>query len=214
MSVSQINHDGRRSFSHRSFLVPKQTLSWSVGLSSEKKKGKKHLFTDESLGVDLFRGKSRDLFNPYFGSVFRTHTVPTYFHRRLARFADIYTSNVCNFQNYPVSSLERRQSLLWLFCHWIFSLTISSFHDEWLWHMRMFFPHRIWIYCWWNQSDMLCVSTPKTRELIPRWHIFRLGPFFYEFYPGFEYKWRLFFYNNDFVDSWNTFCPHSHPHSA
>ncbi|CAF2368328.1 unnamed protein product [Rotaria sp. Silwood2] len=48
------------------------------------------------------KAKSRDLFNPYFGSVFRTHTVPTYFHRRLARFADVYTSNVCNFLNYPL----------------------------------------------------------------------------------------------------------------
>ncbi|CAF5049366.1 unnamed protein product, partial [Rotaria magnacalcarata] len=48
------------------------------------------------------KAKSRDLFNPYFGSVFRTHTVPTYFHRRLARFADVYTSNVCNFHHYPL----------------------------------------------------------------------------------------------------------------
>ncbi|CAF1058763.1 unnamed protein product [Rotaria sordida] len=48
------------------------------------------------------KAKSRDLFNPYFGSVFRTHTVPTYFHRRLARFADVYTSNVCNFLSYPL----------------------------------------------------------------------------------------------------------------
>ncbi|CAF4802350.1 unnamed protein product, partial [Rotaria magnacalcarata] len=30
------------------------------------------------------RTKSRDYFNPYFGSIFRTYTVPTYFHRRLA----------------------------------------------------------------------------------------------------------------------------------
>jgi len=59
------------------------------------------------------RTKSRDLFNPYFGSVFRTHTVPTYFHRRLARFADIYTSNVCNFQNYPLDFIffPRRMAL-------------------------------------------------------------------------------------------------------
>jgi len=48
------------------------------------------------------RTKSRDYFNPYFGSIFRTYTVPTYFHRRLARFADVYTSNVCNFLNYPM----------------------------------------------------------------------------------------------------------------
>ncbi|CAF1314247.1 unnamed protein product [Adineta ricciae] len=51
---------------------------------------------------DAERAKSRDLLNPYFGSIFRTHTVPTYFHRRLARFADVYTSNVCNFLSYPL----------------------------------------------------------------------------------------------------------------
>ncbi|CAF1147881.1 unnamed protein product [Adineta steineri] len=59
------------------------------------------------------RTKSRDYFNPYFGSIFRTYTVPTYFHRRLARFADVYTSNVCNFLNYPLDYIffPRRMAL-------------------------------------------------------------------------------------------------------
>ncbi|CAF1213104.1 unnamed protein product [Rotaria sp. Silwood1] len=59
------------------------------------------------------RTKSRDYFNPSFGSVFRTHTVPTYFHRRLARFADVYTSNVCNFLNYSLDYVffPRRMAL-------------------------------------------------------------------------------------------------------
>lgn len=59
------------------------------------------------------RTKSRDYFNPYFGSVFRTYTVPTYFHRRLARFADVYMSNVCNFMNYPLDYIffPRRMAL-------------------------------------------------------------------------------------------------------
>ncbi|CAF1186441.1 unnamed protein product [Adineta steineri] len=62
---------------------------------------------------DAERDKSRDLLNPYFGSIFRTHTVPTYFHRRLARFADVYTSNVCNFFNYPLDYIffPRRMAL-------------------------------------------------------------------------------------------------------
>jgi len=62
---------------------------------------------------DEERSKSRDLFNPYFGSIFRTHTVPTYFHRRLARFADVYTSNVCNFLDYPLDYVffPRRMAL-------------------------------------------------------------------------------------------------------
>ena len=46
--------------------------------------------------------------------MFRTYTVPTYFHRRLARFADIYTSNVCNFLNYPVSTLLSTSSIVTL----------------------------------------------------------------------------------------------------
>ncbi|CAF3619608.1 unnamed protein product [Rotaria sordida] len=59
------------------------------------------------------RTKSRDYFNPSFGSIFRTHTVPTYFHRRLARFADVYTSNVCNFLNYSLDYIffPRRMAL-------------------------------------------------------------------------------------------------------
>ncbi|CAF0927428.1 unnamed protein product [Didymodactylos carnosus] len=48
------------------------------------------------------RSKSKDLFNPHFGSIFRTYHNPTYFHRRLARFADIYTSSVCNLYDYPL----------------------------------------------------------------------------------------------------------------
>lgn len=41
------------------------------------------------------------MFNPNFGSLFRTYHNPTYFFRRLARFADIYTSSLTNILNYP-----------------------------------------------------------------------------------------------------------------
>ncbi|KAB7493802.1 5'-nucleotidase domain-containing protein 2 [Armadillidium nasatum] len=51
---------------------------------------------------DELRKKTKDLFNPYFGSVFRTHDNPTYFSRRLFRFADIYTSRLSNLNNYSV----------------------------------------------------------------------------------------------------------------
>lgn len=40
------------------------------------------------------------MFNKQFGSVFRTHHNPTYFSRRLFRFADIYTSNISNLLHY------------------------------------------------------------------------------------------------------------------
>ncbi|EDO41423.1 predicted protein, partial [Nematostella vectensis] len=46
------------------------------------------------------RTKLKTLFNPHFGSVFRTYHNPTYFTRRLVRFADIYMSSVENFLQY------------------------------------------------------------------------------------------------------------------
>ena len=51
---------------------------------------------------EALKQASKSSFNPYFGSVFRTYTNPSYFSRHLARFADIYTSNVTNLLNYPV----------------------------------------------------------------------------------------------------------------
>ncbi|XP_003739114.1 5'-nucleotidase domain-containing protein 3-like [Galendromus occidentalis] len=51
---------------------------------------------------DALRKKSKSLFNPNFGSVFRTHHNPTYFSRRLFRYSDIYTSHVTNLMNYSL----------------------------------------------------------------------------------------------------------------
>lgn len=39
--------------------------------------------------------------NPYFGSVFRTHTNRTSFFYNVGRYADVYTSELNNFLNYP-----------------------------------------------------------------------------------------------------------------
>ncbi|XP_058940914.2 5'-nucleotidase domain-containing protein 3 [Pocillopora verrucosa] len=47
--------------------------------------------------------KLKALFNPRFGSVFRTYTNSTYFTRRLVRFADLYMSSVENLLNYPLN---------------------------------------------------------------------------------------------------------------
>ncbi|XP_042861685.1 5'-nucleotidase domain-containing protein 2-like isoform X2 [Penaeus japonicus] len=47
--------------------------------------------------------KTKELFNPHFGSVFRTHDNPTYFSRRLFRFADIYTSRLSNLNDYSIN---------------------------------------------------------------------------------------------------------------
>lgn len=43
------------------------------------------------------------MFNEQFGSVFRTYHNPTYFSRRLFRFADIYTSDITNLLKYSVN---------------------------------------------------------------------------------------------------------------
>lgn len=48
------------------------------------------------------RNYTKSLFNAQFGSIFRTYHNPTYFSRRLARFADLYMSNVRNLLNYPI----------------------------------------------------------------------------------------------------------------
>ena len=42
------------------------------------------------------------MYNPYFGSIFRAYENPTYFARRLGRFADIYMSSVVNLLDYPI----------------------------------------------------------------------------------------------------------------
>ncbi|XP_067010623.1 5'-nucleotidase domain-containing protein 3 [Anabrus simplex] len=52
---------------------------------------------------DELRQKIKTVFNEQFGSVFRTFHNPTYFSRRLFRFADIYTSKITNLLNYSVN---------------------------------------------------------------------------------------------------------------
>ncbi|KAI9540741.1 5'-nucleotidase domain-containing protein 3 [Dissostichus eleginoides] len=46
------------------------------------------------------RAQTKDIFNPQFGSLFRTHHNPTYFSRRLSRFADIYMPSISCLLNY------------------------------------------------------------------------------------------------------------------
>ena len=42
----------------------------------------------------------KDIFNPRFGSVFRSHLAPSFFAMRLCRIADVYMSSVNNLMNY------------------------------------------------------------------------------------------------------------------
>lgn len=56
---------------------------------------------------------SKKSFNPQFGSIFRSYNNPSFFTRRLSRFADIYTSNVTNLLEYPIDChfIPRRTDL-------------------------------------------------------------------------------------------------------
>uniref|UniRef100_A0A4W3I245 5'-nucleotidase domain containing 3 n=1 Tax=Callorhinchus milii TaxID=7868 RepID=A0A4W3I245_CALMI len=48
------------------------------------------------------REMTKTIFNPQFGSIFRTHHNPTYFSRRLSRFADIYMASLNSLLNYDL----------------------------------------------------------------------------------------------------------------
>ncbi|SPP74168.1 5'-nucleotidase domain-containing protein 3 [Drosophila guanche] len=52
---------------------------------------------------DQLRNKTKNVFNEQFGSVFRTYHNPTYFSRRLFRFADIYTSDITNLLKFSTT---------------------------------------------------------------------------------------------------------------
>lgn len=52
---------------------------------------------------DKIRNEIKHVFNPQFGSVFRTYHNPTYFSRRLFRFADIYMSSITNLLYYSTT---------------------------------------------------------------------------------------------------------------
>ncbi|XP_056455217.1 LOW QUALITY PROTEIN: 5'-nucleotidase domain-containing protein 3 [Gadus chalcogrammus] len=49
---------------------------------------------------DNMRSQSKEIFNSQFGSLFRTYHNPTYFSRRLSRFADIYMPSISCLLNY------------------------------------------------------------------------------------------------------------------
>uniref|UniRef100_A0A4W4FJE1 5'-nucleotidase domain containing 2 n=1 Tax=Electrophorus electricus TaxID=8005 RepID=A0A4W4FJE1_ELEEL len=49
------------------------------------------------------RAITKNLFNPQFGSIFRTCHNPTYFSRRLCRFSDLYMASISCLLNYDLS---------------------------------------------------------------------------------------------------------------
>lgn len=58
------------------------------------------MFISFSLGFFWDREMNRNFFNAQFGSLFRTDENPTYFLRRLSRFADIYMASLSCLLNY------------------------------------------------------------------------------------------------------------------
>ncbi|CAL8275657.1 unnamed protein product [Boreogadus saida] len=49
------------------------------------------------------RAVTKNLFNPQFGSIFRTSHNPTFFSRRLCRFSDVYMASISCLLNYDLS---------------------------------------------------------------------------------------------------------------
>ncbi|XP_070793142.1 5'-nucleotidase domain-containing protein 2 [Pituophis catenifer annectens] len=67
------------------------------------------------------RSLAKNLFNPQFGSIFRTFHNPTYFSRRLIRFSDIYMASIScllnydvNFTFYPRRTPLQHEAPLWM----------------------------------------------------------------------------------------------------
>ncbi|KAJ7424778.1 5'-nucleotidase domain-containing protein 2-like protein [Willisornis vidua] len=67
------------------------------------------------------RSLTKNLFNPQFGSIFRTFHNPTYFSRRLVRFSDIYMASIScllnydvNFTFYPRRTPLQHEAPLWM----------------------------------------------------------------------------------------------------
>uniref|UniRef100_A0A3B3Y6P4 5'-nucleotidase domain containing 3 n=1 Tax=Poecilia mexicana TaxID=48701 RepID=A0A3B3Y6P4_9TELE len=51
---------------------------------------------------EAMKPQTKDIFNAQFGSLFRTYHNPTYFSRRLSRFADIYMASISCMLNYDL----------------------------------------------------------------------------------------------------------------
>ncbi|KAK2145597.1 hypothetical protein LSH36_669g01023 [Paralvinella palmiformis] len=90
--------------------VFKKAIIWLTTL--ERLIDKSQVYDDpESLAVladwlkerDQLRLVTKNVFNPQFGSLFRTYHNPTYFTRRLNQYADIYTSSITNLAKYSLS---------------------------------------------------------------------------------------------------------------
>ncbi|CAL4122761.1 unnamed protein product [Meganyctiphanes norvegica] len=97
--IQCLNHEEYKKIS--GWLMVLQTLIESSQDAEDE--GCRQLIKEWEKERDDLRKRTKVLFNQFFGSVFRTHDNPTYFSRRLFRFADIYTSQLVNLTNYSIN---------------------------------------------------------------------------------------------------------------
>lgn len=107
--------------------VYKWKVNWATVLQiliddNQLRQGKEDKMKMEEWKEELkeIRQNLKNLCNPQFGSIFRTHQNSTYFSRRLFRFADVYTSQMTNLSDYADdhSFFPRRGALPHEFRSW------------------------------------------------------------------------------------------------
>uniref|UniRef100_A0AAY4DEJ2 5'-nucleotidase domain-containing protein 2 n=1 Tax=Denticeps clupeoides TaxID=299321 RepID=A0AAY4DEJ2_9TELE len=87
-----------------------QSLTWLQALTGllermqmHKDPESKKVLEDWLKEREELRAVTKNLFNPQFGSIFRTCHNPTYFSRRLCRFSDLYMASISCLLNYDLS---------------------------------------------------------------------------------------------------------------
>ncbi|KAK6303451.1 hypothetical protein J4Q44_G00259050 [Coregonus suidteri] len=87
-----------------------QSLTWLQALTGLLERMQMHrdsqsreVLQDWLKEREELRLRTKNLFNPQFGSIFRTCHNPTYFSRRLCRFSDVYMASISCLLNYDLS---------------------------------------------------------------------------------------------------------------
>ncbi|KAG9340318.1 hypothetical protein JZ751_021765 [Albula glossodonta] len=87
-----------------------QSLTWLQALTGLLERMQMHRDPESMLVLqdwlkerEELRAVTKNLFNPQFGSIFRTCHNPTYFSRRLCRFSDLYMASLSCLLNYDLS---------------------------------------------------------------------------------------------------------------
>uniref|UniRef100_A0A8C7GND4 5'-nucleotidase domain containing 2 n=1 Tax=Oncorhynchus kisutch TaxID=8019 RepID=A0A8C7GND4_ONCKI len=87
-----------------------QSLTWLQALTGllermqvHRDPKSKEVLQDWLKEREELRAVTKNLFNPHFGSIFRTCHNPTFFSRRLCRFSDLYMASISCLLNYDLS---------------------------------------------------------------------------------------------------------------